>query len=199
METPNTQATEQPSKDEKAPLWRQLVGAGAGMMVALALYNAYTFASPYAAPYLQASIAYIYPPGTSVTSPPSGEVRFSDKSISSSSPEFAKVGARARDIAKRLGPADDGASSAEAVHAAAPEESSSEAFVLEEASSSSQEMSSEAMEEESSSSAEVIAEVHEGAPQLPSSGVGMWLATFVALGGAVMMVPRTRKRVMERA
>lgn len=83
-----TDTVAEPEK-KQPPLWKQLRGAGVGMLVALALYNGYKFAAP-------AVTAYLVPPGGFAASALEGEASFSDKGANQKEDAFDRVGSRIR-------------------------------------------------------------------------------------------------------
>ncbi len=220
MDTQTTQQSQQ--QDERAPLWKQLLGAGVGMLVALALYNAYEFATPRVQ-------AYIFPPGTSQGNPPSGQVTVSDKTLPKKENHFTRIAARAQEIAKRLTTPEPSAAP-EAMNveeSAAPVEEEKPAApaeqtlaervqarlearlqpvddpdavqnVTQEAAKGAHAAPS-ATKKEESVMAEVGDAAHAGAPKLPSSGITLWLAALMALGASTMMMPKVRSWAFHRA
>lgn len=211
--------------ENKPSLLKQLGGAVVGMLIALAAYQGYVFLTPYFQPHLQASLAYLFPPGTTAVNPPSGDVRIADKKASDERVE--RIVNRARNIAKNLGgmpaetsmpaqpwvpeetteqSAQDPTQEPVEVPVAEPEPSPvpSDPVTTEEHSSPPiAETYGEQMTEDGAPTS-VSQDAAEGTGQtgsqkLPSSGVSLWLATLLALLPSLIAVPRVRRWVSVHA
>jgi hypothetical protein len=207
-----TQILSPEERQKQPPLWKQLMGAVVGMMVALALYHGYKFAAPTVQ-------AYLVPPGGFTRSALMGETAFSDKQVSSQSDVAVRIGARTQEstqdmLAQNPQPAlgadvtadqpvqeeaapVDNAPAAIAPLAYEPQAAVSTTHAAAESSSSLQTSSRYTLRalSDDTSSAVAIAAVdatHGGAPGLPSSGPGLWLACLGAIAGAFAMSPKMR-------
>jgi hypothetical protein len=191
----------------KPSLWKQLLGAGIGMGIALALYGAYRRVTPLVT-------GYLLPPGVTVESDIPQGVGFSIEADAGDE-RYARIGERARRIAERLeeeqtargGNAWDGlvadAPSDEddvpaipmAFEEILPDAPSQTAGMLRAAAADRAESRSTGMREAAGSSATTHAASaeHAGAPRLPSSGrATMAFALLASLIGALCLDKRTR-------
>ena len=191
--------------EDKPSLLKQLFGAGVGMMVALGLYMGYTATAPTVQPYFQAQLAYLFPPGTTAENPPSGEARMAEKHFDKD--KLIRISARAREISDRLSarvPADDVSvphPSPLAQEIELPAEPEPPASVIEE----NRQQRIERVTEEtlvpdeeptvdaSNDQREEITSSHAGAPNLPDSGVTLWMATLLAFLLALIFMPKVRE------
>jgi hypothetical protein len=212
--------TQESPEGKQPPVWKQLMGAGVGMMVALGLYYGYKAAAP-------AVQAYLLPPGGITRSALQGETSFADKGVAPQSEQARRVAARTRELAlKMLENRPQETLASDTVAPAAQQEPIAQAPApapVAEAPAEEEEFSLMNFEpvrldqaEAASSSARTIHALNRKAPlveepakaaawpehgdntpdQLPSSGLELWLLTALALGAAVMSVPRARARVM---
>ena len=196
--------TDQPS------LAKQLLGAAVGMLIALGVYQSYEVASPHLE-------AYLFPPGTSIDSPPAPAARIAGKLDPA---VVNRVALRAQSLTEHLSPGWMDAhpapldpslvqpvSSSSLSQSVATLSTSSVASSADTESSVAEPMaatfSSVSVEEESSASSSAhtslhakVTAMHEGAPKLPSSGISLWLAVALALGASAMCVPGIRARVL---
>jgi hypothetical protein len=88
---------ESPKKDapKNPPLWKQLMGAVAGMSLALTLYYGYKSAAPVVT-------AYLVPPGGVTRSMVQGEVAASDKTLTEEQGALKRISNRTREFAQRM-------------------------------------------------------------------------------------------------
>jgi hypothetical protein len=169
------------------PLWKQLLGAAGGMAVALIVYQGYMYAKPMV-------MAYLEP--TEVT-PVEAEVAV--EPVLDTQAQQQKVIEHARRMtAQLLGDSSTGPS----LEVPAEASSSSASAILQEAAPSS--IASEAASFAASSifssveassaahSSLALAATHGGAPNLPSSGLGLTLALMISGGSAGVAVVRRR-------
>lgn len=180
----------------KNQMVRQLLGAGAGMFIALALYSAYRTTST-------AVRAYLVPPGADRTAF-TGTFRVSDPAVMESGDRIARIAARARANATQLREnqqqilASEQTQEADAERAEVMAEPVTEPEPMPaaqepgervtEAARNAQENRNDRLTQRqimdstthAASSAESDAE-HAAAPVLPSSGIGLWVAGFMAL------------------
>jgi hypothetical protein len=165
---------------------KQLLGATVGMTVALALYSAYEAANPMVA-------AYLLPPGVTDGSEVSSDIRV-NAALSEQSDKYQRIGARAREIAERLG---DTAVEGTA-NAATMEEEVTPSVIEPETFGDLQESAEdrrEARELQASlfGETEDNSQLHSGAPKLPSSGRAMDVfAVLCALIAAAGLHPKVR-------
>lgn len=210
-------------KKQQPPLWKQLMGAGVGMMVALGLYKGYNVAAPHVQ-------AYLVPPGGFTRSAIDGEAAFANKEVTQEDDAFARVGARVRQQALAgIAARPDAAQNLQGEVVAEPEEVTVEetppaAWVDQEnlkfAAPAMQPVDTEEslatlrslINEPARSGApdakgDVPGKGKPGpadpvpanpAPALPDSGVSEWLTAFMALGGA-LGTPAIRKKLFSLA
>jgi len=162
-----------------APLWKQLVGAGVGSLVALALYGGYKFTSPHLG-------AFLTIPWVSPHEAPSGEVEALDASEAAQE----RLAARAKQIAeefstRKVHMADDTVTEPEEdVPPVVPLGSEEQAPMEESTPELEPEPKPEpVMEEEIQPVEETLKNVEP--PALPSSGIGLPLVTVFAFLGAI--------------
>ncbi|HVW66520.1 MAG TPA: hypothetical protein VHA78_02195 [Candidatus Peribacteraceae bacterium] len=163
------------------PFVRGIAGAVSGAAIALVIYGAYEAGT--------STLAYLIPPGGTTTGETSGQVQVSDTSATSQ--QIARIGARAQEIAAQIraneqmqnlaAPAPLSSSSAQSSSSVASSERSSVAAVI--AAHSASSAKTVAMAKES---------LHSGAPSLPSSGPGMWIAAFASLLLAAVCTKKIR-------
>lgn len=170
---------------------RQLLGAVAGMFIALAVYTAYRSAST-------AVRAYLIPPGADRTAF-TGTVRVSDSTVYDDESRMARIAARARTTAAQLRANQQQINAAEVQQtssepAAEPEEPAVEQAPSEQPDERVMAAAQEAQENRNArltqrqimdatnhAAATVSEDSTHGAPALPSSGVGLWVAGAMAL------------------
>ena len=180
--------TEAPTK--KVPPWKQLAGAGAGALIALAFYGVYEVASPTLGAYLTIP--------TFIGKHSAADVRVQDPSNMETQERLAR---RAREIAEQFSerPITDMEKALEEPSAPAPVEVPVAAPV--------QEPPVEEAPKEEVAPAPLAAtenplyEKAEAAgsitpPTLPSSGVGLWLSIHVAF--LVVLAIRYRNKILSR-
>lgn len=97
MDTQPFTPQEPPKKDapKNPPLWKQLMGAGVGMSLALTLYYGYKTAKPVVT-------AYLVPPGGITRSMVEGEVAASDKMLTEEEGALKRISNRTREFAQRM-------------------------------------------------------------------------------------------------
>lgn len=186
--------------DTGTPLWKQLAGAGVGMALALVLYSGYNMASPY----LQAQIAYLYPPGTTAENPPPPGYRFSDSKDGISIEE--RTAARNARVYNRLTKPEEPEETMEPAaedpieDIVLPEETPAETRTEVESDGMTIDNWEEPAQEipaDEDAVAPVSTEVkHSGAENLPSSGLGLWLIALGAIAASALSLPRVRRLVV---
>ena len=179
---------EQTDTSKKAPLWKQLAGAGAGALIALAFYGVYEVASPMLGAYLTIP--------TFIGKHSAADVRVQDPSNTETQERLAR---RAREIAEQFSerPVTD-------LEEDVPEEPAAPAQVVAPAPAIApvQEIPKEevapaplaAVENPLYEKAEAAENVTP--PMLPSSGVGLWLSMHAAF--LVVLAIRYRHKILSR-
>lgn len=182
---------------------RQLTGAGVGALAALAVYTVYTEAH-------DAVRAYLVPPGADRASY-TGEVRVADKSVQENDEQIARIAARARENAERLRMNQQELMQAGAQRMAAPAEETSPGTSVSSAPTADLLAAAQAQQDRTarlnerarigsraaSSSASAAASasaetLRAGAPNLPNSGIGLWMAAAAALGASFASTRKLR-------
>lgn len=199
------------SSDERdtPPLWKQLAGAGAGMMIALGLYHGYRYAQPVVT-------ALLIPPGGFAPSALEGSAQFSDKTMNEGGEDYDRTAQRIQAQAlKAISAAAEGQAqetvpmpmeepqeitpspwTQTTVETPAP---SVPAPVMERSAAGLRPLTGSAPASERQAVATQIQEVRSSAPDLPDSGISLWIATFGAMAGAAWHVRRKREMAGETA
>lgn len=180
---------------------RQITGAGVGALAALAVYTVYTEAH-------DAVRAYLVPPGADRAAY-TGEVRVADKSVQENDEQIARIAARARENADRLRMNQQELMQAGAQRMAAPVEETSPGTPVSSAPTADLLAAAQAQQDRtarlnerariesrvtaSSAASSAPAEtLRAGAPNLPNSGIGLWLAACAALGASFASTRKLR-------
>lgn len=167
----------------RLPFVRQLFGAAAGALIALAAYTAYRGAQ-------DAVRAYLIPPGADRTAY-TGEVSVADKTVRENEEEFARITARARRTAQLLRANQQDLLRAESGEPA-PVADASASEEVRPAAQERMAAAEQAAVSEAAASSVSAARLHAGAPTLPSSGLGLWMAVCGALGASFVSTRRLR-------
>ena len=172
--------------DTQTPLWKQLLGAGTGALVALAAYVAYDAASP-------ALTAVLASPGAPIIRPAEPATPSSATMHDAATPEQQKAQDNIANKAKALTDSFKGMVIAPGTgtgFVTAAVSTSSEATTEEESSAWTAPMQ---MADQASSKATVIAGTKAG--KLPNSGVGVWMGMLAAFTIAFGLQMRRHSKV----
>jgi hypothetical protein len=177
----------------RAPLWKQLVGALAGGSLALGLYGGYTFAKPQ----LQSLTGLLVIPQAYIKTNSTGSIRIADNDMEPW--EVNRIADRAQRIAAEFSGTQNAAAPDEAAEDAPVQmiqmEPLPEEAEIAEAWEATEQVAAEPEEWDDTKMEAMVQYDKEEPPfygntdALPDSGIGMWLAAFVsfAIAGALLV------------
>jgi len=182
--------------DDRPPLWKQLLGAAVGGSAAFLLYMGYTTASPD----LGRLVGMLVTPQSRIETQSDEPVRVSDSDISET--EYDRIARRAQEIALEFGAPVASGSNVADEQVPPPVQAEEDlpfgmAPVEQQIEDAWEGMEATGQPEEPVEQAPPVAYEFAGEPpaygdtgELPDAGVGLWLATLVAVAGTSFLFRR---------